>query len=125
MTKFRKKPVVIEAVRWRGFSSNLGITDEPADQPLEITFDNMHNVKLGLIPDWMPKPLREIERYSSGEKKICRVGEIRRDGEDLLIGTLEGEMCARPGDWIIRGIKGEIYPCKPDIFAATYEQVED
>jgi len=39
----------------------------------------------------------------------------------MLIRTLEGEMVARPGDWIIRGVKGELYPCKPDIFAATYE----
>lgn len=37
--------------------------------------------------------------------------------------TLEGIMCAVPGDWIIRGAVGEIYPCKPDIFEATYEQV--
>ena len=39
----------------------------------------------------------------------------------LLIRTLEGEMKAQPGDWIIRGIAGEVYPCKPDIFEATYE----
>ncbi len=39
----------------------------------------------------------------------------------LLIETLEGEMTANVGDWIIRGVKGEFYPCKPDIFAATYE----
>lgn len=38
--------------------------------------------------------------------------------------TSEGEMCAAPGDWIIKGIKGELYPCKPDIFAATYDPVE-
>jgi hypothetical protein len=38
------------------------------------------------------------------------------------ITTLEGIMTAQPGDWIIRGVKGEIYPCKPDIFAATYDQ---
>jgi len=37
------------------------------------------------------------------------------------ITTLEGVMTAQPGDWIIRGVKGELYPCKPDIFAATYE----
>jgi hypothetical protein len=37
------------------------------------------------------------------------------------IKTLEGVMRAIPGDWIIRGVKGELYPCKPDIFAATYE----
>jgi len=41
------------------------------------------------------------------------------------IHTLEGTMLARPGDWIITGIKGELYPCKPDIFEATYEPVED
>ncbi len=41
----------------------------------------------------------------------------------VQIRTLEGTMTAEPGDWIIRGIKGELYPCKPDIFAATYEQV--
>lgn len=48
-------------------------------------------------------------------------GKIFRIGDNLHIATLEGEMTASPGDWIIRGIKGEIYPCKPDIFEATYE----
>ncbi len=49
-------------------------------------------------------------------------GKIRypEDGT-MLIATLEGTMQALPGDWIIRGVKGELYPCKPDIFAATYE----
>src|SRR5262245_50317140 len=47
-----------------------------------------------------------------------------RRGEDLLIPTLEGDMLALPGDWIIRGIKGEFYPCKPDIFEATYQAVD-
>jgi hypothetical protein len=41
----------------------------------------------------------------------------------LVITTLEGEMTAQPGDWIIKGVKGEFYPCKPDIFDATYEPV--
>jgi len=45
------------------------------------------------------------------------------DEEILLIDTLEGTMTAMKGDWIIMGVKGEIYPCKPDIFAATYEPV--
>lgn len=45
-------------------------------------------------------------------------------GECILIDTLEGQMRADPGDWIIKGIKNEFYPCKPDIFAATYEAVE-
>jgi hypothetical protein len=43
---------------------------------------------------------------------------------DLIIETLEGDMRARVGDYIIRGVQGEIYPCKPDIFAATYEPVQ-
>lgn len=41
----------------------------------------------------------------------------------LVIPTLEGRMRANPGDWIIRGVKGEFYPCKPDIFEATYEEI--
>lgn len=43
--------------------------------------------------------------------------------QQLVIVTLEGEMTASAGDWIIRGVQGEFYPCKPDIFAATYEAV--
>jgi hypothetical protein len=43
---------------------------------------------------------------------------------EITIPTLEGDHLASPGDWIIRGIQGELYPCKPDIFAATYELVE-
>lgn len=41
----------------------------------------------------------------------------------MVISTLEGDHRAFPGDWIIQGVKGEFYPCKPDIFAATYEPV--
>lgn len=44
-------------------------------------------------------------------------------GRKIRIRTLEGVMVADEGDWIIRGVKGELYPCKPDIFAATYEAV--
>lgn len=49
--------------------------------------------------------------------------ESDRD-EGLAIHTLEGLMRADPGDWIIKGVKGEFYPCKPEIFAATYEVVD-
>ena len=53
-----------------------------------------------------------------------------RDGETfsclgLNIETLEGVMFAEIGDWILKGVKGEFYPCKPDIFEATYEPVND
>ncbi len=50
-----------------------------------------------------------------------RVADIMR--LPVIIPTLEGEMEASVGDWIIKGIKGEFYPCKPDIFVATYEAV--
>ena len=80
MPKFRKKPVVIDAVRYRA-----------GEQDGELAAD----VIAGRI------------RYSE-------------DGT-ALIATLEGTMIANPGDWIIRGIKGELYPCRNDIFVATYE----
>lgn len=49
--------------------------------------------------------------------------ESGRD-ETLVIPTLEGAMTAQPGDWIIKGVNGEFYPCKPDIFDKTYEPAE-
>lgn len=48
----------------------------------------------------------------------------REAGGVILINTLEGVMKAMPGDYIIKGVQGEVYPCKPDIFEATYEAVE-
>jgi hypothetical protein len=52
-----------------------------------------------------------------------RGDNVRADHNEeiLIITTLEGDMTATKGDWIIKGIKGEIYPCKPDIFAASYD----
>jgi hypothetical protein len=52
---------------------------------------------------------------------VARGGMATTDGDLLVIHTLEGMMTADVGDWIIRGVAGEFYPCKPDIFAATYE----
>jgi len=49
--------------------------------------------------------------------------DFSRDGEFVIIPTLEGNHKANKGDWIIKGVKGEFYPCKPDIFEATYERV--
>jgi hypothetical protein len=45
-------------------------------------------------------------------------------GGTVIIDTLEGRMVASPGDWVIKGVQGEFYPCKPDIFDATYEPVD-
>lgn len=51
--------------------------------------------------------------------------EAFQTAERVIISTLEGDMVANVGDWIITGVKGEQYPCKPDIFTATYELVEE
>lgn len=48
---------------------------------------------------------------------------INYDKGEIIIHTLEGDMTANINDWIIKGIKGEVYPCKPDIFEETYEEV--
>lgn len=120
MARYRKKPVVIEAVRWRGYNSNLGVTTEAPDQPVEITAENMAGIEWKPLPEWLPKPLLEC-KWGRNSRCPAQTGEVLRDGDFIYIGTLKGEMCAAPGDWIIRGVNGEIYPCKPDIFAATYE----
>ena len=52
------------------------------------------------------------------------VSGTRYDDPRMLIPTLEGEMVASPGDWIIKGVQGEFYPCKPAIFDQTYEEAE-
>lgn len=89
--KFRKKPVVIEAVQFLENDASINAITKLA---------------------------------AEGTR---RVDLLTMDGAypQLFIETLEGRMEARIGDWIIKGVSGELYPCKPDIFAATYEPAED
>ena len=83
--KFRKKPVVIEAMEFTEESKN------------------------------------QVYNFVRGNKVASE-----SDGKPTLtIQTLEGDMCASLGDWIIRGVKGEFYPCKPDVFVATYDRVDE
>lgn len=67
------------------------------------------------------------ERARAVAEWIGPAGFVRDEddghGAAVSILTLEGEMLARPGDYVIRGIKGEFYPCKPDVFAASYDLV--
>lgn len=56
---------------------------------------------------------------------FAMAGEIQYTTPLMLIPTLEGMMAASPGDWIVRGVQGEFYPCKPDIFDQTYEAVDE
>ena len=92
-SRYRKKPVVIHALQWTGENLRdvIAFTDGPPD----------------------------TRNHHAGMKWEEYAELVRREG--LKIFTLEGTMDASIGDWIIRGVKGEFYPCKPDIFAATYE----
>jgi hypothetical protein len=72
------------------------------------------------MPDWF------CDKVSTNEITTHNLDGRWRGGPDrALINTLEGQMIAEFGDWIIRGVKGEVYPCKPDIFDATYEPAFD
>jgi len=103
MSKFRKKPVIIEAFQ----------------MTKERRWDNSE------WPNW----LHEAWQQGAGEGGLwCdkeppskTIGEWVP--EQLYLGTLEGAHIVTWGDWIIKGIEGELYPCKPDIFKATYEPV--
>lgn len=69
-----------------------------------------------------PESNREIIDWTRGSATPAFLDDHPdHDGLRLNINTLEGAMWVTPGDWIIKGVKGEFYPCKPDIFAATYE----
>ena len=101
MVRYRKKPVVIEAV-----------------QVAAAVYDgktwNGSPFKCDVVPQWL------VDAFSNG---TVSVHPSDRDYALLAIKAPEGTMIAQPGDWIIRGVKGELYPCKPDIFEATYEPV--
>jgi hypothetical protein len=77
---------------------------------------------------WNGKNFNEIESFTNNKVRYYSYYDKNEYGENkniLVIPTLEGDMSAMIGDYIIRGIKGEFYPCKPDIFEATYEKVEN
>ena len=66
---------------------------------------------------WTGKNLSEIDNFMGGT--------VENKGATLVIHTLEGDMEASIGDYIIKGVNGEFYPCKPNIFAKTYEEVTE
>jgi hypothetical protein len=120
MPQFKKKPVVIEAVRFIEIANGKPVFD----------------VTGGERPDWLDAALTGASGHPGSiwtdgvPGKTGTVDATESDpfgqGPNILglkIGTLEGEHIASEGDWIIRGVKGELYPCKPDIFAATYDPV--
>lgn len=90
--KYRKKPVVIEAVQYLGATNAMEVCD------------------------WINDEGGEAYTNVSGVKGVPTLIEIE---------TLEGTMSAEPGDWVIRGVQGEFYPCKPDVFQQSYELAEE
>lgn len=82
------------------------------------------------MPKFRKKPvtIEAVQWDGNNVEEVFTLGgmrELETDflEEDLIVHTIEGDMRASKGDWIIKGVKGEIYPCKPDIFAETYEAV--
>jgi len=83
------------------------------------------------MPKFRKKPvtIEAVQYTGENSKEIVtfmeRLFPYFNADNSLVIPTLEGEMKASKGDWIIKGVKGEFYPCKPDIFEATYESIEN
>jgi hypothetical protein len=111
--KFRKKPVVVEAIQW--FKNG----DHPGDDIFRPYEDS------GLFPDEPRegKVVRYFRHPDTPGWTICRHCELTMH-EHGWIETLEGGHIVCPGDFVITGVKGEHYPCKPDIFHQTYDLVE-
>jgi hypothetical protein len=119
--KFRKRPVVIEATQW--FRNG----DHPDDYTEEhsLAFDDIPPAIVRREQGWEGEVVRYFRRPKS-EYEGLKVHEPCGNIWHVhgWIDTLEGGHIVCPGDWIITGVQGEVYPCKPDIFAATYEPVE-
>jgi hypothetical protein len=100
MSHFRKKPVVIEA--W-------------------LIRELCHQAEW----DWWALPQAVRDLYDGKNRIEGVTGGVVFTNDGVHIPTLEGAMFGAKTDWLIKGIKGEFYPCKPDIFEATYEPVEE
>ena len=95
MEKYRKKPVVIEAIQFK--NSNHEEIEQFVGKKLRSEVESEETPKAGTSAPVL----------------------------SIIIPTLEGDMKAMPNDFIIKGVHGECYPCKPDIFEKTYEKVEN
>jgi hypothetical protein len=106
MGKFRKKPVIIEAVQVNAADYNGQHFDgSPFSEMTPWLVDALEGGQVAIYPADLDYALWRINTLEDGPN-----GEAKH--------------IAEPGDWIIRGVKGELYPCKPDIFEATYEAVD-
>jgi hypothetical protein len=111
--KFRKKPVVVEAIRWTGENVQELAEFVAGGKLTPTTVDN--------IFDSLVSQTSYTWQIYFG---LSRAPVPPCNPVTCLIRTLEGEMKAAVGDWVIKDVKGEFYPCKPEIFEASYERVE-
>ena len=100
MSSYRKKPVVVEAFKYDG---DLKGSDGKY-----------------YVPEWAVEAYKNETLYYDSIGIGCIVPPV-----ELFIRTLEGAMHVSVGDYVIKGVQGELYPCKPDIFEQTYEAVEE
>lgn len=118
MAKFKKKPVIIEATQW--FKNG----DHPEDHD-PIGIKNPTNQDLNRYQDYLNMECKVVRRYrtplTDSKVECSSCGRLMHDHG--WVDTLEGGHIVCPGDWIITGVAGEYYPCKPDIFEQTYEPV--
>ena len=119
--QYRKKPVVIEATQWFKNGDHPkdyegGTTGYVGDDLCNFSEEHMR------ANDWEGKVVKRFRLPDVSGVRLCV-----HCGKDMhnhgWIDTLEGGHIVCPGDWIITGVGGENYPCKPDIFAATYDPV--
>jgi hypothetical protein len=109
--KFQKRPVVVEATQW--FKN--GDHPEDACQLVAVPRGQMPFMSEGRVVRYYRHPNMD------GQTKCKHCGDLMHNHG--WIDTLEGGHIVCPGDWIITGVAGENYPCKPGIFAATYQPI--
>lgn len=97
--KYRKKPIIIEAFQYDG--------------------DLINSKGEYYVPNWAKDAYEDGKLYYD----FANLNEVI--SYELFIKTLEGDMMVSVGDYIIQGVNGELYPCKPDIFEKTYESVDE
>lgn len=101
MAKYRKKPVIIEAIQWNGH--------------------NINDIKM-----FVGSSLNVItHKHYDPSSEPGSTSMVSWEDYTIFIHTLEGDMKCDKGDYIIRGVNGEFYPCKPDIFDKTYEVIDE
>ena len=119
--KYRKKPVVVEAFHAKKPGIYYSLVRYIETEGQNDGLNQATHKDAGQIPDWLTKACDD-EIVFLNYKKMIKDDTI--DLPTISIKTLEGNHDVSQNDFIIKGVKGELYPCKPDIFRETYERAE-